>query len=198
MATYLEKITAAQKGIDSTYGLLNIYKNSRSNNGWIGTNPSDINLSKFNTYFSENNIVKLNDSIDATLFDIPMSTRGYDKYGNFGAGIPSDIGFTRNVEQDENGKHRITFDFDHVSSAAKPFSFPIQRTVVKAFAPNNILSASNPAASPSYCWIVSNHFSKSYHCTALPPPLAPSIHTSTKRPLFPYLSLLKISINWLL
>jgi len=105
MATYLEKIAAAQKGIDSTYGLLNIYKNSRSNNGWIGTNPSDINLSKFNTYFSENNIVKLNDSIDATLFDIPMSTMGYDKYGNFGAGIPSDIGFTRNVEQNEYGSY---------------------------------------------------------------------------------------------
>ena len=107
MSTYLEKITAAQAGIDSFYRLLNIYKLSRLNNGWIGAEEelSNINLSKFSTYLEDSKFAKVSENITATLFDIPMSSRGYDKNGIYSAGIPSDIGFTKNVEQDSDGRY---------------------------------------------------------------------------------------------
>ena len=93
-----------------------------------------------------------------------------------------------------------TMDFAHVVSSANPSSFPIQRTVVFVPAPNSIQSevyvspvTELTAPFPSYFWIVLYHLSKSYVCGRLVYPLAPSIHTSTKCPWLPYLSLLRIS-----
>ena len=100
MPTYLEKIEAAQKGIDDFYRLLNLYNQSRLNSGWVGTEKifSNTDISEFETYLTNGNLKNKNESVNATLFDIPMNSRGLDKYGRYGAGIPSDIGFCRNIK----------------------------------------------------------------------------------------------------
>ena len=117
MATYLEKVQAAQRGIDDFYRLLNIYNISRLNNGWIGTEESCSNtsLDKFKTYFNDKKFVKKNNTVTATLFDIPMNSQGYDKKGRYGAGIPSDIGFCRNVNTEEV----INFKEGNISETAR-------------------------------------------------------------------------------
>ena len=100
MSTYLEKIEVAQKGIDDFYRLLNLYNQSRLNSGWVGTENGFTNtdISQFESYFTEGSLNNKNENVNATLFDIPMNSRGFDKNGRYGAGIPSDIGFCRNIK----------------------------------------------------------------------------------------------------
>ena len=100
MSYYLDKINAVQTGVDNFYRLLNFYKLSRLGNGWVGSENefNNTNLSKFQSYLTDNNYVSPAEGTTATLFDIPMLSRGYDKDGKYGYGIPSDIGFTNNVE----------------------------------------------------------------------------------------------------
>lgn len=102
MSTYLEKVEAAQKGIDNFYRLLNLYSISKKNQGWVGSENlcSNTSLDKFETYLHDNIAIKTT-GVDATLFDIPMNSYGIDRSGRYGAGIPSDIGFCRNIKNEK-------------------------------------------------------------------------------------------------
>ena len=103
MASYIARLEAAQKGIDTFYSLLNLYKLSKLNNGWVGSENtySNMTLSDFNNYIRDNGYTNVPDDLNVTFFDIPAMSRGYNKNGKYSAGIPSDIGFTKNVENNK-------------------------------------------------------------------------------------------------
>lgn len=100
MASYLEKVQAAQNKVYDLYKMLNLFKISKMNGGLVGSQSvvTGMGLSKFNTYLTDSGFVTPASDATATLFDVPMNTRCWDKDNRYGAGIPSDIGFTRNVE----------------------------------------------------------------------------------------------------
>lgn len=99
MSNYSNVVNATKKGINDFYRLLNLHKLSRLNSGWVGSENdcADTSLDSFNSYLNGCALVNKNDASNATLFDIPMNSRGFDKKGRYGSGIPSDIGLCRNV-----------------------------------------------------------------------------------------------------
>lgn len=114
MSTYLEKVEAAKKGIDNFYKLLNIYKYSKTNQGWVGSENSISDIYAFDSYLWDMSSLNTSDDRNVTLFDIPMNSYGFDKYGRYGAGIPSDIGFCRNIKSEK----RTEFEIYNVSGMA--------------------------------------------------------------------------------
>ena len=100
MLSYLARLSSVENKFNDLYRLLNLYKISKFNNGWIGTEAeySNIVLSDFKEYLDTSGYSQLPASITASLFDIPAMSVGYDTIGKYGAGIPSDIGFTRNIK----------------------------------------------------------------------------------------------------
>ena len=102
--SYLERITNVHNELRKARKLLNIYKLSRMNSGWLGTENSyeNMNLSEFNIFINNENFATPPIDAEVTFYDIPMLCRGYLSDGSYSAGAPADIGFTNNVETERD------------------------------------------------------------------------------------------------